>query len=499
MKYILNPYYALKNDKKRILLSNAPSFKIPNELAEQGIVSFLHPVFAIILSFFHGDKDLENVIDEISDFLDEPTSVIRDLILPLVENKENVGFVYDGNLFEFPKRTLIEREKQMPLRDYNPKEFFINENLDFKTQRLFTSPSEIRILINTKCSTDCIYCYVDRRIKDDCKIPFKRIKELIEEAKQIGVTSFNFAGSEIFLYKYWDKFAEELLKNGYYPYLSTKIPIGSKIIDRLCELGIKDIQLSIDTLIDEQLCQVNKYANPRNNSEKMLLTLDRLQKKSINVAVNSVITKYNCSIESISHLLEQLSKFKNITIVTLNFAEKSVYKSEEEFLKFRVSLSDIETIKSFQEKYKDNYKFEIVIPGVTKKESFINSKEEKSKNFATRGLCTAGTRQICILPDGKVTICEELYWHPKFIIGDVLNNSIQEIWNSSGALSLVNPSQNNFSNDSICKSCNNFEICRMGAGVCYSDIISLYGEDKWDYPSPECPKAPKPNYVSYFE
>ena len=498
MKYILNPYYALKNDKKRILLSNAPSFKVPEELAEEGFMSFIHPIYAVILSSFDGKKDLKKVINEIAETFEEEIDTIENIVLPFIENKSKIGFMYEDVFFEFPKRMLVENKDNIESR-YSPQHFFLNEELDFTTQRLYTSSSDIRILINTKCATDCIYCYVDREVKDNCKIPFNKVKELIKEAKILGVNSFDIAGTEIFLYRYWAELIEELLKNGYYPYLSTKIPIGKKIIDKLYNFGIKDIQISIDTLVDEEIITVNKYSNPNNNAQKMLKTLKALEEKKFNVAINSVITKYNCGLDTISYMLNKLSEFNNISVVTLNIGEKSVYKSEENFLDFRVSLEEIEKIQNYCAANEDRFNFNVVVPSYTEKKNFINSYEDKRENFSKRSLCTAGIRQMCILPDGKVTICEELYWHPKFIIGNVLNNSIKEIWNSSEALSLVHPSQNNFSSDTVCKSCNNFEICRMGAGVCYSDIISLYGEDKWDFPSPECPKAPKPNYISYFE
>ena len=39
----------------------------------------------------------------------------------------------------------------------------------------------------------------------------------------------------------------------------------------------------------------------------------------------------------------------------------------------------------------------------------------------------------------------------------------------------------------------------MGAGICYSDVISTYGYEQWDFPAAECPKSPNPNFVTYFE
>ena len=40
---------------------------------------------------------------------------------------------------------------------------------------------------------------------------------------------------------------------------------------------------------------------------------------------------------------------------------------------------------------------------------------------------------IYILSDGNVTVCEQMYWKERFIIGNILENSIEKIWNSPSA------------------------------------------------------------------
>jgi len=52
-KYIFNPFYSLRNDIKRVLLCNSSVFKVPLNIAEDEILSLIHPVFAIVFSFFN--------------------------------------------------------------------------------------------------------------------------------------------------------------------------------------------------------------------------------------------------------------------------------------------------------------------------------------------------------------------------------------------------------------------------------------------------------------
>jgi len=96
-----------------------------------------------------------------------------------------------------------------------------------------------------------------------------------------------------------------------------------------------------------------------------------------------------------------------------------------------------------------------------------------------------------ILPDGEVTICEQLYWNPNFIIGNVNENSISEIWNSPKSLALANMKIDNIQEKSRCRTCTLFQDCFDNRNRCWVDIIKAYGEENWDYPDPRCNKAPK--------
>ena len=94
------------------------------------------------------------------------------------------------------------------------------------------------------------------------------------------------------------------------------------------------------------------------------------------------------------------------------------------------------------------------------------------------------------MPDGNATICEQLYWLPKFIIGDVSVKSIAEVWSSPAAFRLINLERKDVQKNSICKECRLFEACFNERNRCWVDIIKAYGYDNWDYPDPRCSFAP---------
>lgn len=64
-------------------------------------------------------------------------------------------------------------------------------------------PKSILYVINTKCVTDCIYCYADKKTRYNL-LPTNRILEIIDEAHNLGVIDFDISGGELFLHKDWD-------------------------------------------------------------------------------------------------------------------------------------------------------------------------------------------------------------------------------------------------------------------------------------------------------
>jgi radical SAM protein with 4Fe4S-binding SPASM domain len=498
-KYIFNPYYGLKNDKKRIVLCNAPAFKIPEGVAEDEISSFIHPVHAMALAFFDGNNSLEQCLAKISELFNATMEESYDFIAPFLDNKERVGIDYDNHKYEFPKRILLDNsEFNFKTRNLNPDDYIVDDELDFSNYRLYNGPTSISLLINTICITDCIYCYVDRKNKFDCKVPIERLCEIIREAKQNGVVTFDIGGTEIFLYKHWDILVEELLKNGYYPYLSTKVPLTDEVLAKLRTLGIKDLQLSIDTADNDEAKIVNRI-KIENYTDAMLETLAKATKYGFNMAINAVITKYNASHEGIKTLLDKINDNQNIEKVTLNPAESSMYCDENQFNDLKMSVEQIKNLENFIDSIEKDYNFIIHVAGSIEEASYKTDFATRSQKFRERAMCTGNVSQICILPDGQVTICEELYWHPKFLIGDVMQNSVMEIWNSTQALALANIAKQDISAHSPCQNCKEFEACRPYQGVCWSDVLAAYGDENWDFPASDCPYAPFPYHAIYHE
>ena len=490
--YMLNPNYDLKVDKNRVVITNRSSDPTINNF-----IGFIHPVFALILSLFDGEKTFPEVLGNIAAILKKERSAAEKIITPLLENETEYHFDFDDYHFSFPVNILVKKSKHggRAAKRYDVESFLIpKKDLDMETWRLHR-PLDTLFMINTRCLTDCVYCYADRGTVMDCKIPLARLKELIKEAKSIGVRTFDITGGELFLYPHWEELLTELVNSGFYPYISTKCPLTRETLEKLKKIGIKRIQVSIDSVVADEMKVMLKVGG--DYCQKMQETLRLLDEHGFDIFTNSQVTSINQG--NIHLLIDFLLSLRKIKSIKLGPAAFSLYRKEQAYMAYRANIGKIKKIEARIDQLKEQYRDNISInfSGYIEKDKLLCVGEKKRLAFNKRARCSGNFYAFIILPDGNVTVCEELYWHPRFIIGDLKKQSIEEVWNSDKALELYNISKEMIREEGQCKKCDEFDNCHKHKGVCWKEVLYAYGEENWDYPDPKCPYAPAP-FTEYY-
>lgn len=477
MKYMINPRYQLRNEEDKIVLLMKPS---PYSSSS---ICILHPIYAQIVSFVDGCT-IEEAANRAANTIKMPIEKIIRILNSLIENKHPIL----GYHSIFPENMLVKYKEGTIIRKYNL-DYFKCNNLNLTLSRL-KYPADIICNLTMKCKTSCIYCYANRQ-HHFIPMPIKKICSIIEEAKEHGVVSFKLIGGDIFLYPYWKNVLIKLKECGYLPCLSTKIPIKEDDIKFIKNILPSDnpLQISLDSLIPDHLKQILKIS-PNRYIHEMKNTFELLEKYKIPYIINSVICSINDNIEDMISIEKIVSKSNFLKIWQINAAKCSMYLPYK-YREYRPSSENVLKLQIYFQNLQKTYKnIKIISPRVLKSHNSI-SQEKKETIFQARVACSGNASSMYILPDGKVTICEELYWHPHFILGDLMKNSINEVWNSEKAINLFHIKQKEISKNSPCSSCKEFNACHTYKHVCWRDIILAYGKDHWDFPDPFCPRAPK--------
>ncbi|GHT53608.1 hypothetical protein FACS189451_10750 [Bacteroidia bacterium] len=446
-------------------------------------MSRIHPVYAMIFSFLSKPVMFSDLTKELSYFLGLPEEEVEILIKPFINNNEIVVTKYGGAANYFPRNIIVEEEKLFGNAvHYMPQQFAYKE-IDLNQERFYVAPGSILFMVNNHCFTDCVYCYANKSVKAT-PLPFEKIKDIILQAKKLEIPVFTIVGGEIFLYKRWKELLDFLVDNDLKESLiSTKVPLTEREIIAFKSYGIP-LQISLDSIQSDILQQVLNVKS--DYAGKMIQTITNLDNYGVEFQVATVLTTYNETIDNLNRLHDFLGKFKNLRRWEIRIGFKSLY-SRGDFDRMKLSKNSINTINQWVENIKK-----------TTSVNILWSTGEGEKYFKTEGgsrkfagsRCSANYSNMVILPDGKVTICEQLYWNPRFIIGDVSKQSIEEVWNSPRSLELAFPKREHFRDESVCKKCGIFDECLSFPNKCYADVLKGYGDKNWDYPDPRCAKAP---------
>lgn len=447
----------------------------------------MYPFHAYILGSFANGQDFETVARQCNQRLHVSIDVIKRFINELLGKEDTVHVsVGDVNLNIPPKILLLGTHKhpQENIQENIEKGLEMLRDLDFKDVRLYKGPLEITWMLNNRCVVGCEYCYADT--KTSCtEIGIDLFKNIVNECKENNVRSVNIIGGDIFVKHEWWKYVTYLIKKDFNPsFLSTKKPLTKKELLMLKETGFSGIlQLSLDSTYEDELRAILHCGTGYFSRIKQMLADYKEISPNYRLRISTVICKYNAIRETIERMYQFLKREGCISEWELRY-------SMMPFSRNGSILCSQEEVKTIDEYVKNSilclenpFLISYIPPTNTNRCENLLCNDNK---FDYR--CTANMRHCFILPDGKVTLCERMYWNPAFIIGDINKDSLVSIWKSEKALALYDM-EHTIAVDSPCHNCKGKKNCYGKHKRCLVDVVNSYGEDNITYPDPLCARG----------
>lgn len=480
-KVVFNHCYVLRHDKKRSYIVGRKEELLAKCKFDSNVISKIHPIYAMIFSFFSKPVDLSDAISRLSYFLDISEQETSEILKDFVDNEKGFSIEYDGVMNYIPANIIVSVSKSIGAdRVYTPLDFRYKD-LDFTQQRFYKAPLGLVYMVNNVCRTDCLYCYADKRVRRDV-LPLEKIEDILIDARKSEVLELSVSGGEFFLYKNWRGLIELLIKYGYKPSLiSTKIPLEEQEVLDFKQYDIP-IQISLDSIHGNVLSKILNVSDKYVDGIKRTIRL--LESNNVRYQIATVLTKYNGTLSEIQSLYDFILDLRCLSRWEIRTAFKSLY-GKEHFEDIKIQKQSVALIDQWVKSLGSNVNILWVPANVNK-----YFKSDKGSRFFEGSRCSANYSHMVLLPDGKVTICEQLYWDQRFIIGDLTKQTISEVWNSEKALNLAHLGRLDFRNESACKECSLFDDCMSFPNRCIADILKAYGADNLDYPDPRCKKAP---------
>lgn len=478
MGLLLNPDVKLRPDGGRAILF---SINGPESMSEPAFC-FLYPQEAIMLTLFDGHQTRNEIDRAVAYLFDLDTTAAHCRVENLLEVPINAGDSIRSLMIETSHST------HRDTRTYDPHAFVVPvEQVDMSNVRCMM-PVTLLVLPTMRCLTRCVYCYADRGgVQTNREFTVKLYERLLVEAQQCGIETIEFSGGDLFCRRDAFDLIECTLSHGLYPVIPTKYPLSFEQTKRLAGMGLNTIQVSIDSIRPEL---IEKMVGIAHYGQRILNTINYLGEAGIQVRTNSVLTPFN--VADAGNLARYLAELPHVFKSHYTCYSRSLYShgdalfcSKAEVERFEMELALIK--ESFPKK---GIFFSGLLP-----DPYDDSGHQRASSFRNRAMCTANRRGVVVLPDGKVTICEELYFHRDFIIGDLNTQSLLEVWNSSKAFELARPDRAKVP-DGACRDCVDFTSCNEGRGRCFRDALKAYGMNRPHWPDPRCPRAPVGNRLA---
>ena len=174
---------------------------------------------------------------------------------------------------------------------YDPLDFVIPEKIvDLSRKKIFRSISFIGH-IPDDCMRRCIYCNIQKR--STCELtpfPLKLWKEIVQECSELGIVGAVLGGGDPFMHRYSTRIIHWFIENGIHPFVSTKSLVSKRIASEIYNIGLQNIQVSIDApfpeLADSMVGTPHYYS-------QVIQSITNLIEAGIKVRINTVVTNRN--------------------------------------------------------------------------------------------------------------------------------------------------------------------------------------------------------------
>lgn len=257
----------------------------------------------------------------------------------------------------------------------------------------------LRISITEHCNLRCTYCMPEDGISLTPKSHLMTADEVIQIAKtfvELGVKKIRLTGGEPLVRKDAKEIILRLGKLGINLTITTNGILVPNFISTFKDAGIKTINISIDSLVEEKFNQITR----RNYFDLVMKNIDLLIQENFRVKLNIVLIKDFNDNEILDFI--ELTKNKNVQVRFIEFMPFSGNQWDKSKL-----VSYAEVMEIIQNDYK-----------ISKIERLIDSANDTSKNFkikdflgsfaiissVTNPFCSTCNR-IRLTADGKLKNC----------------------------------------------------------------------------------------------
>ncbi len=317
----------------------------------------------------------------------------------------------------------------------------------------FYPPQWLVLGVNNLCNLHCKMCDVGTNSKETIfstnlvgthpmHMPLELFEKIVSQTVQyFPQTKLGYAFTEPLIYKYLEQSLELAQKNHLHTSITTNALWLEKKADLLCELGVKELFISLDGLPETH----NEIRGHHQSFERAIAGIDKVLSKAPNkrpqVSVYFVITQWN--IEEIGAFADYLRDLpiSRLGFMHTNFTPKSVADEHnfyygQKYFATHSNVADMEVEKmdldllwtQIEHIKKTNYNYPIGFSPELSDKQALYQFYQQPKQFIGKQ-CQDVFKNMMIKSDGSVIPAHGRCYNLN--VGNLYQQNLKQIWNSS--------------------------------------------------------------------
>lgn len=428
-----------------------------------GNLMLAHPVDAALLALLDGQTTLQELALAGQQIFSWTEETAREQVARLL-----AGF--EGFLVASP--VPISEEAR---RVYDPREFLYAPEGSAEHLRL-QSPLGVSWLVTERCPCDCSYCCIrtlPATARPAGELTQEEAYRFLDDCVRTGVALVIFHGGEPFLRPDLPELMGFLLERGVGVSASTKMRLRESVVKRLADAGLEELQLSLDS---PDPAVADRLVGREGHVQRVAHNLELLQRHGITPKINTVVTRAN--VGSVPELIRQLLA-RGVRRFSLSGYIRSPWRHDDALFPEREELEWL--ADEVEELTIDHSDASVDLCP-------LESPREISLAGDHYSGCSGGKSTLVVGAYGEVSLCDRLLPYPEALVGNVKEETLDEIWNGERLRAFLEPEVDAFE-DTECDGCGLREHCDRRVRCYYrSKLIT----DRLFAPDYLCERMPPP-------
>lgn len=421
-------YYGLKKSTR---LRREREAVVVFSAEDTGRLCHAHPIYALTLTLLNGRRSEKELVAILAELLSFPAERSEALLSKM--------------LADFADFVVGSPAPADTLRRYEPADFLYRPT-GTALSRL-SAPISVAWLVTERCPYDCIYCCI-RTLPAGApaagELTTEEARRFLEDCVATGVESMIFHGGEPFLRPDLPELMGFLISLGVHVKTSTKLRLREKVVARLAEIGLAELQLSIDSPTPET---ADRMVRQPNYLDKAFHNVELLLRYGIAPRVNTVVTSEN--VAEIPRLVREMIAAGVRRFALANYIRSAHKHDDRLFPRYDELVKMAEEV----ERIGASSNGEVAIDMCS-----LESPRDASLAGGEYSQCSGGKSGLAVGADGRVSICDRLLTDDEAIVGDVRQSSLAEIWNGEKLKRFLAPTEEDFAG-TACASCGLKAMC----------------------------------------